>query len=160
MAKSPPKKRTKKYSPPKKGIKYSEQVFLYSRQDETDLTIQLYFRLMYFVNGQGTFADRTSLLIRLYAAHSLLEFYDVEDGAATIQMAVAILQGCRNKETRSIRLFHQAEKVIINHAMDMTCDLFMEATLWECARATKFGEDSFILEASDYEYIFVGYAEE
>lgn len=159
MAKSPPKKRTKKYNPPKKGIEYVEQVFLYSRQDEVDLTIQIYFRLMYFVRGQGTFADRTTLLIRLYAAHSLLEFYDVEQGAQTIQLAIAILQGCRNKETRTIRLFDPAEKAIINHAMDMTCDLFSEATLWECARATKFGEDSFITKASDYEYVFCGYAE-
>lgn len=158
MAKKQPKVRNKKYRPPAKsehintGTEYTETTFLFTEEDNRILSTGIYIRAIYFLSGQGSVADRTILMIRLYAGQKMLDWYDVENGASVFSRALDAMYQSLDEATMSINPLSEEDCVVINSALDMTCDLMNEAALPYCIQAIKHGEDQFVTDARSFEY--------
>lgn len=146
----------KKYQPPNTGgITYSEEAFLYSTEDSVLLTNNIYLRLLSFVNGTANYSDRTTLKIRLLVGLELLKGFTGEGAEELLTNALTIIEHCRDKENRSIRLFTKEEYDIVKEAITLVHQLSDQSTLWMEASAYKKAEDLCIVGADKYEYVFI-----
>lgn len=156
-----PKTRNKQYNPnkpkPPKGACFRETTFLFSEEDAFNLQVQTYHRLACLVSPAGAYADRTTLMIRMYAALELMKSFYSERAQEVLEAALEILDNCRDKENRCIKQFDDREYTLLAMALSISHELFDGSTLWEQALAVKVGEDKCILHADEYDYILAAY---
>lgn len=120
------------------------------------LQFQTYHRLACLASPQGGYADRTTLMIRMYAALEMMNWFVSERAEDVLKAALDILINCRDKERRCIRAFSDKEYTLLAMAVAIAHELFDGCSLWEEAIAVKVGEDMCIRGAVDYDYVFAG----
>lgn len=150
-----PKVRNKKYNPRPEGITYQEKVFLYTPEDSLIYTIQLYQCMRRFQKNVAVLADRTTMMIRLHAAMSVVGKFEHNGADRTLETAIDILKGSRDKVTRQLRPLMGDELIEVNAAIVLADDLFSQCTPWEEVKASKEGENRMIVGADKYDYCFI-----
>lgn len=154
MAKTKPPR--KKYRPPNPNIvQYRETKFLYSEEDATALTLNVYLRLVDFKAGTAVPADRTTLMIRLHAGLAMLENFDHDGVEETLMEALTIVRDTRVKDAMGIRGFNAQQQHVVGLALSLIHQMFDQCSLWEQAKAVKMGENRCIIGADQYEYVLI-----
>lgn len=151
MAKKP---RNKKYNPKPEGLIYLEKTIEYSPEDSFNFTVEMYYRLLRFKKNVAQYADRTTVMVRLYAGQSVLDRFNHNGADGVFERAIDILKGCRDHVTKKLRQLTTDELNELSQAVCLTDEMFSQLSLWAEVEASKKGEDRMIVGATNYEYRF------
>ncbi len=159
MSKTKPPR--KKYRPPNPNVvKYVETKFLYTEEDSTTLTLNVYLRLLDYKAGTAVPADRTTLMIRLHAGFEMLKNFDHDGVEETLLEALTIVRETKVNDPMGLRGFNPAQQHVVGLALALIHQMFEQVDLWEQAKAVKAGEDRCLIGADKYEYVLVKFVDE
>lgn len=151
---------TKKRKPVKPLLpegEYCEKKFELSWDDTLAMTLNTYFRLLFYKNGSANIGDRITLKIRIYVGLHLLKNFECGDAGIKdiLTDAIDIVQKSWDSKNREIKVLSKPQKDTLGAALVIVHTLVEESSLWEQAQAYKAAEDICLPHAKNFEYILL-----